>query len=108
MPWRDAQSVPFTRVQISAHVPASSGVYGILDGDDCLHVGESWNLRGRLLDLAGALSDSTMSLTLVFELCPDEERKHRQQALEAELVRRGNDIDRVDGPPRQGISFRVV
>ena len=73
MPWRNAQSVPFTRIDVVAHVPAASGVFAIMDGDACLLVAESWNLKGRLLELANVL-EGFEDLHIIYDLCAEEER----------------------------------
>ena len=85
MPWRDAISLPFTHVEIVSRVGSESGVYGILDGESCIFVGESWNLRARLLELASVLTD-VGHLTIVYELCPDEQRCARKLALTREFI----------------------
>jgi hypothetical protein len=56
-----------------------------VDGDSCIFVGDSWNLRARLLELAAALVDVS-HLTIVYELCPDDDRPARKGALTAELL----------------------
>ena len=85
MPWRDAIWIPFTHIEIVARVPSESGVYGILDGESCVFVGESWNLKARLLELASALTE-VGHLTIVYERCPDEQRSDRKGALTSELI----------------------
>jgi hypothetical protein len=85
MPWRSATSLPFTHVDIVSRVPSESGVYAILTGDSCLVVGESWNLKARLLELASALVEAG-HLTIAYELCPDDQRSDRKRALAAELI----------------------
>jgi len=84
MPWQDPSFLPFSKVEISAHVPAAGGVYGLLDGETCVFVGESWNLRARLLELANVVANG--SLTAVYELCPDDTRDERKRVLSDELV----------------------
>ena len=85
MPWRSATSLPFTHIDIVSRVPSESGVYAVLTGDSCLLVGESWNLRARLLELASALVEAR-HLTIAYELCPDDQRSDRKRALAAELI----------------------
>lgn len=85
MPWRNPKTVPFTRIEIAAHVPSGSGVYGILCEQRCLFVGESWNLKARLLDLANSLSGIN-ELEIIYETCSDEERGARKTTLCAELA----------------------
>jgi hypothetical protein len=85
MPWQNARIVPFTRIGVVSQVPSASGVYGILEGDICLLVAESWNLKARLLELANVLSEETQ-LTVIFETCSDEVRERRKQALASEYL----------------------
>lgn len=85
MPWRQPKSIPFTRIDIVSTVPAHAGVYGIMDANSCVFVGESWNLRARLLELANALSEAH-DLSIVYEICGDDERFSRKAAILAELI----------------------
>ena len=85
MPWRNAKSLPFTRIDVAAHLPSAAGVYGLMDGDSCIFVGEAWNLKARLLELAAVVSDSS-HLKVVFELCDEDERLDRKRILASELV----------------------
>jgi len=95
MPWRSATSLPFTHIDIVSRVPSESGVYAILTGGACIFVGESWNLKARLLELASALEVG--HLTIAYELCPDEQRSDRKRALAAELMTEPSE----DAPPPQ-------
>ena len=85
MPWTKPQVVPFSSTEVSSQVPPSSGVYGLVDADTCLFVGESWNLKARLLELTSSVS-KLGNLTVVYELCPDDERWDRKRMLSTELV----------------------
>lgn len=105
MPWSDPQTLPFSFVQISAHVPPMAGVYALMDGEVCIHVGEAWNLKGRLLEVAGAMPRDR-TLTLIYESCAEQERFQRKTCLEAELLTSMENPERM--PPSQGISFRMV
>jgi hypothetical protein len=107
MPWRNPLSLPFTHLQISARVPATSGVYGIVADGECLLIGETWNLRGRLLELAVALSDYPKPLMLVIETCAEEECSERQQVLHRELIREPEGFDGIARRSGAGISFLV-
>jgi hypothetical protein len=84
VPWDNAQSVPFTRLDVVAQVPSASGVFAVMDGEYCLLIGESWNLKARLLDLANLLDGETQ-LSILFETCPDEERECRKSAVTAQM-----------------------
>ena len=85
MPWREPNTVPFTRIGIVSHVPPEAGVFGIIDGDVYLYLGDSWNLRGRLLELANLVSASEQ-LTIIWEQCPEAECMDRRVALTRELA----------------------
>ena len=85
MPWREPNTAPFTRIGIVSHVPPDAGVFGIVDGDVCLYVGDSWNLRGRLLELANVVAEPD-GLSIVWERCPENECVARRETLERELA----------------------
>ena len=104
MPWLQPHSVPFTLIQISAHVPSEPGVYGLLDGDSCVYVGESWNLKARLLELATNVS-TTATLTLVYETCTEADLAARQKSLAEELVKADSAVAEHG---RRGLSFRLI
>ena len=86
MPWRDPQTVPLTRIDVVSLVPSESGVYGILDADVYLLVGEAWNLKARLLELMNVLQDIG-EFQVIYELCPESERHGRKEYLAATLLR---------------------
>jgi hypothetical protein len=85
MPWGEATQLPFSRIAIVSRVPSESGVYAIWDGDSWVFVGDSWNLRARLLELAAVLGE-VEHLTIAYEVCPDERRSDRKVALTSELI----------------------
>jgi hypothetical protein len=103
LPWENAQSVAFTRLEIVSRVPSEPGVFGIMDGGECLLVGESWNLKARLLDLVNVLDGQTQ-LSILFETCPDEERERRKEVLTREL--RGSPTDAASDSVLPGLSLR--
>lgn len=86
MPWRDPKTVPLTRIDVVSRVPSDSGVYAILDDEVCVLVGEAWNLKGRLLELLNVLQDIG-EFRVTYELCPEDERISRKEAIGAELLR---------------------
>jgi hypothetical protein len=87
MMWHDAITIPFTRIEIVSRVPANPGVYAVMSGETCLLVGDSWNLRARLLELANALtSDGSQSITITFEYCDNDSLSDRRQELEQQLL----------------------
>jgi hypothetical protein len=93
MPWRDSNSLPFTHVSIVSNVPSAPGVYGILDGDCCVFIGDSWNLKARLLELASILME-VGHLRIIYELCEDDQRSSRKIQLTNEYL-----SDRSDRTP---------
>jgi hypothetical protein len=106
MPWRNSNSIPFTRIHIAASVPSESGVYGILDSKCCVFIGDSWNLKARLLDLANVLTDMA-GLTIVYELCDDDARSVRKQELTAEFLHPSSEQS-LPLPHLPGISFSLA
>ena len=92
MPWRDARSVPFTRLGVVSQVPSEGGVFAIMDGGDCLLVSESWNLKARLLDLINVLNGEE-NLTVTWETCSDQEREFRHRQLAVDLLQPSEDGD---------------
>lgn len=105
MPWQEPISILFSRIDIVAHIPSASGVYGIFEGNSCIFVGESWNLKARLLELAAALTDVS-HLTITYELCADDERTVRKNGLTAELLGK-RERDGLPLPTLPGISFSM-
>jgi hypothetical protein len=83
--WDNAKTIAFTRLEIVARVPSVSGVFAIMDGQRCLLVADTWNLKARLLDLANVL-DGQEELSILYETCPDEERDSRKSAVMRELA----------------------
>lgn len=104
MPWLQPITVPFNRLQIVATVPSESGVYGVYDSNVCVFIGESWNLKARLLEIAGVLPE-VGHLTIVYELCAEEARAARRAALAKELTPE-LDRARIVPPALPGISFQ--
>ena len=86
MPWRQPKTVPLTRIDVVSEIPSESGVYAILDGDVCLLVGEAWNLKARLLELMNVLQDIG-EFRVTYELCPEDERIARKEAIGSALLR---------------------
>ena len=72
----------FSRAGVHDHAPAESGVYVIHGLKSCLYVGESQNIRLRLLE---HLADTNgcimrhMPFTFAFELAQDGVRVERQK-----------------------------
>lgn len=85
MPWRSARRVPFTRIDVAGDVPAEAGVFAVIDGDRCLLVSSTWNLKGRLLELLNSTA-GLEPLDLVFELLPEAQHTGRVQELTAVLM----------------------
>ena len=98
MPWREPNTVPFTRIGIVSQVPPESGVFGITEGEVYLYVGESWNLRARLLELANVVTQPD-GLAIVWERCPEADCAGRRSDLEQELTPEAFDepVERLPG-----------
>ena len=86
MPRRDPQTVPLTRIDVVSRIPSESGVYGIVDNDVYLLIGEAWNLKARLLALMNVLQD-VGDFQVIYELCPEDERVARKEQLGVTLLR---------------------
>jgi len=100
----DCQSVSFTRLEIVSSVPSLPGVFAIMDGELCLLVAESWNLKARLLDLANVLDGQT-HLSIRFETCADEDRERRKSVVTAALAPKAAGAADSD-PVLPGLSIR--
>lgn len=86
-----------------SQVPSESGVYAIVDADDCLLVGEAWNLKARLLELMNILQDIG-TFSAIYELCPEEARIEKKQKIAAALLREKPKVE-LNGRDLPGISF---
>ncbi|MEJ7605007.1 MAG: hypothetical protein WKF37_01780 [Bryobacteraceae bacterium] len=103
MVWRNPQFLAFTRLEIVSKVPSASGIFSVMSGDVCIHIGETWNLKAHLLQLANVASSS--EYRIVFELCPESERDLRRIELASGLAVAE---PRIDSPcPRGGLSFWI-
>jgi len=81
---RDSAVAPFTRIGIVSTVPSEAGVYGIYRGDDCVHIGDTWNLKAHLLELINTVS-GVETLSVRYELCAESEAHDRALSLKREL-----------------------
>ena len=105
MPWRDATSLPFTRIAIVAQVPSESGVYGVFRGEQCVLVGNTWNLKAHLLELITGISGND-ELSVKYVLLPEETAAERAAALNRELKSAAHPVMPTNGNGRlQGITF---
>lgn len=86
MPWSNPKCLSFTRTDIGTDVPAASGVYGLVEDDKYLFVGETWNLQQRLLDLAAVLEPRFDTVSVIYETCPENERAMRKRKLSQEFL----------------------
>jgi len=87
MPWPNATTAPFSRIGIVAGVPSDSGVYGIFRGDSCMLVGDTWNLKARLLELISTIP-VVEELVVGYELCSESKAAELSASLQRELVDR--------------------
>jgi hypothetical protein len=105
MPWQSPTTISFSRLEIVAGVPSDPGVFAIMDESSCLLVGETWNLKARLLDLANLVNGQTQ-LRITFECCADDAREARKAELLNELIPLGQDESSADSRILPGISLR--
>jgi hypothetical protein len=49
MPFKQFVPRPLTPVAVNAYAPAASGVYGISNAREWIYIGETDNIRGKLL-----------------------------------------------------------
>ena len=88
MPWHNPKLSELSQFDIANEVPAASGVYGIVEGDQYLFIGDSWNLQSRLMDLAIVLGPELGPVSVIYETCSDAERPLRKSVLAEEFVHR--------------------
>ena len=88
MPFPPGSSFALTVNSVRAHAPNASGVYGLFNGSQWIYVGDSSDIRQRLL---AHLEDpesyiKRFSATgFSFELQPDASREARRDTLTLEL-----------------------
>ena len=93
MPFADCAARSFTVVSIQKNAPESSGVYGLSNAREWLFIGESDNIRARLLEhrrKIGTVLERQNPMGFTFELCSPSERSARRKALVRELKPRCN------------------
>lgn len=74
-----------------------------MDGSSCLLVGESWNLKARLLDLVNLL-DRLDHLDVTYELCDEDRRTERLNQLNGEFT---GSAERNPAPDRKWLNLPV-
>jgi predicted GIY-YIG superfamily endonuclease len=84
------QGFVFNDASIRMNAPAQSGVYALYRADAWVYIGESENIRKRLLEHLNGVGDNAGILAarptgFAFELWPAHQRVARQDALIAEL-----------------------
>ena len=104
MLWIDPQTLPLTWVEIASKVPSESGVYAIMDDGECVLVGESWNLKARLLDMIKVV-DGIGEFSAVIDLCPEKNRMERKEQLAAALLPKKPKAMSASATGLPGISF---
>lgn|SRR5690242_714881 len=74
----------FTAVSIQKNAPDSSGVYGLSNGCEWIFIGETSNIRARLMEHLNEI-DSVLARRgptgFTYEVCSPDERITRQDAL---------------------------
>lgn len=94
MPFTNADRYGFTEPSILAHAPAASGVYGVFSGLNAIrwiYVGESSNIRRRLMEHfreGGTCIQRQIPAGFTFERC----RAHLRSARSRRLIRELNPI----------------
>lgn len=88
MPFENYVARSFTAASVQRDAPASSGVYGLSSAREWIYVGETDNIKARLLE---HLEESNTFLSarqptgFTFEVCPFFDRLARQTRLILEL-----------------------
>ena len=88
MPFENYSNRAFTAISIDNNAPAASGVYGLSNARSWLYVGQSDNLRLRLLDHlreTDTFLKAQMPTGFTYELCTPADRIARQDRLVLEL-----------------------
>jgi hypothetical protein len=86
MPWHNATTIDFSRIAIAAYVPADPGVFALRSGDRYLCLGDSWNLKAKLMEVANIVDDRPEPLSVVFETCEENERFQLRESLTSEFI----------------------
>jgi hypothetical protein len=88
MPFANFPARVFTTASVHRDAPAGSGVYGLSNAREWIYIGETDNIKARLLE---HLQEKNTFLTgrlptgFTFELCPPYDRVARQNRLILEL-----------------------
>src|SRR5204863_5397426 len=81
----DQQSpYPLNRTSVLHNVKEVSGVYGLLNGNSWVYIGEDSNVQRALLECLSGQRPCVLQFqptVFVFELCPPRNRKPRQREL---------------------------
>ena len=89
MPFCNSMKYEFTESSINQNAPAQSGVYGLFADQEWIYVGESWNIRERLLwHFRGDnpwVKRKEKPTGFTFEPIPADQRALRQNELVEEL-----------------------
>jgi hypothetical protein len=84
MNWDQQSTYPFNRTSVLRITSEVSGVYGLLNGNGWIYIGECPNLQRALLECLSGQRPCILQFqptVFVFELCPPKNRKPRQKAL---------------------------
>jgi hypothetical protein len=88
MPFENHSNRAFTAISIDNNAPAESCVYGLSNARRWIYIGESDNLRLRLLDHlreTDTFLNAQMTTGFTYELCTPADRIVRQDRLVLEL-----------------------
>ena len=85
MPWRTQNGYPLSPASVQAHAPVKEGVYGIRSGKTWVYLGQSEDLRRRLMEHLQDLSHPMHrypKLEFSYETTPTAGDRLRQLLME--------------------------
>ena len=88
MPWMNRNGFPYSQLGITMNAWEASGVYGLYKEQQWIYIGETGDMRGRLLEHLGGDHPrivAAMPTYFSYELHPAFKRVARQDALILEL-----------------------
>lgn len=91
----------FTATSVQKNAPAASGVYGLSSSREWIFIGETDDLRGRLLEHlfeTDTLLSARIPTGFTFEICAPQSRVARQGRLVRELQPVCNCLRQSSGP----------
>lgn len=89
MPWNNQNTFLYSMNSVLSSATQNSGVYGIFKPDQWIYIGESGNIKQRLIQHLNRDNECIVRhgpTAFIFELCPSSERVQRQDALILEFL----------------------